>query len=127
MQEFAWTTAINIATQYLVYLPLIIIVENKHFGEVTLVRLLLPGLAQGVVGTIAQIVLLARKVWPELRHMREQSLIAGGAPVRHLLPGGQGDDDIISKPNQLGVRTSKGLYVPTEEANVLTSPVNGEL
>ena len=116
----------------MVYLPLIILVENKYFGEVTLVRLLLPGLAQGIVGTAAQIVLLARKVWPELRHMREQSMIVGGAPVRHLLPGGENDGaGRLSGPNKLGVQTSTGLIhaSPSEEdeGKVLTSPIAGEL
>lgn len=115
-------TTINIATQYLVYVPLIVLVESKHFGEVTLVRLMLPGLAQGVVGTVAQIVLLRRKVWPQLLHIREQSMIVGGAPVRHLLPGvdeesDSGDNNTSStKQNRLGVLTSEGysLHAPTD-------------
>ena len=130
IQEFGWTTTINIATQYLVYLPLIILVESKYFGEVTLVRLLLPGLAQGIVGTAAQIVLLARKVWPQLQHMREQSMIVGGAPVRHLLPGGANEGaGSNGKANQLGVRTSTGfVHAPTpEEGKLLTSPITSEL
>ena len=41
-QEFQWITGINLATQYLVYLPLMLLVETKAFGEVSLFQLQLP-------------------------------------------------------------------------------------
>ena len=39
IQEFGWTTTINIATQYLVYLPLIIlVVTNRSYQRDTMKR-----------------------------------------------------------------------------------------
>ena len=65
-QEFQWITGINLATQYLVYLPLMLLVETKAFGEVSLFQLQLPGLVQGLVGLAAQLCLLCCKVLPRL-------------------------------------------------------------
>ena len=108
-QEFAWLTSINIFTQYAVYLPLIVLVENKHFGEVTLVRLMLPGLAESVVGTVAQVSLIWWKVWPELQEIRAQSIAIGGGQVQGWDAKDKKTANEKVTRKVLGVRTSNGF------------------
>jgi hypothetical protein len=47
-------------------MPLMLLVETKAFGEVSLFQLQLPGLVQGLVGLAAQLGLLCCKVLPRL-------------------------------------------------------------
>ena len=86
-QEFGFLTVINIATQFLVYLPAIIVVENKHFGEITLFRLMLPNFLQALVVTVFQVILIVTKVRPELARLAAQD--AGVARTEQGVEMGQ--------------------------------------
>eukprot|EP01048_Picozoa_sp_COSAG05_P013999 COSAG05_NODE_1545_length_4590_cov_2.623692_2_plen_201_part_00 len=71
-QEFRWLTAINIAVQFAVYLPAIVLAEHGVFGrdqatgQVGLLQLMIPDLLQALCVIACQLMLVGTKVRREL-------------------------------------------------------------
>jgi hypothetical protein len=86
------------------------VVENKRFGEVTLLRLMTPDFLQALVVTVCQVVLIVVKVRPELTRLREQGATASALAAtaaecgaRVAVRGGG------VEMGQVGVLTSAGM------------------